>query len=243
VLPEVLEATWLESTVFLNRSGRFEARPLPIEAQLAPVFGVCVADFDGDGAEDAFLSQNFFATRPETSRLDAGRGLLLRGDGQGGFAATSGMASGIAIYGEQRGAAATDFDGDGRADSRRRPARIGDEAVSEHGGAAGLARFGWSGLGAIRRASERRCELKFGERLGPAREIRAGSGYWSQDSAVQVLAAPAAPTELVVRWPGGKQTTSPVPAGAKEIAVDKRRCARDSVMRTDPSSADSLSAR
>ena len=27
----------------------------------------------------------------------------------------------------------------------------------------------------------------FGQRMGPAREIHGGSGYWSQDSAVQVL--------------------------------------------------------
>src|SRR6185436_4063483 len=47
-----LEANWLDSTVFLNRNGRFEARPLPREAQVSPGFGVCVADFDGDGLED-----------------------------------------------------------------------------------------------------------------------------------------------------------------------------------------------
>jgi hypothetical protein len=45
--------------------------------------------------------------------------------------------------------------------------------------------------------------LKFGERFGPAREIHAGSGYWSQDSATLVLAA-VAPTTLQVRWPSGR---------------------------------------
>lgn len=214
----VLEASWLESTVFLNRGGRFEARPLPMEAQLAPAFGIGGADFDGDGAEDVFLSQNFFATRPETSRLDAGRGLLLRGDGKGGFAAMSGRAGGIAIYGEQRGAAVSDLDGDGRADL----------AVAQHGAEAKLyrnvsgrpgLRVRLSGPGGNPTGVGAMMRLKFGERLGPAREIRAGSGYWSQDSAVPVLATPAAATALVVRWPGGKQTSSPVPAGAKEIAV------------------------
>jgi len=42
--------------------------PLPAEAQLAPAFAVCVGDMDGDGKEDVFLSQNFFAVAPETSR-------------------------------------------------------------------------------------------------------------------------------------------------------------------------------
>src|SRR5205814_2421703 len=94
----------------------FEAIPLPLEAQLAPAFAICVGDLDGDGAEDVFLSQNFFAVQPETSRYDAGRGLWLRGDGKGGFSAVPGQESGLKIYGEQRGAALSDYDGDGRVD-------------------------------------------------------------------------------------------------------------------------------
>src|SRR5262249_29173263 len=56
-----LTATTLASTLFLNRGDHFEARPLPAEAQFAPAFGLAVADFDGDGHEDLFLAQNFFA--------------------------------------------------------------------------------------------------------------------------------------------------------------------------------------
>jgi len=80
--------------------------------------GFCrrVADFDGDGNEDVFLSQNFFATQPDTSRSDAGRGLWLRGDGEGGWRPCRRQESGIRVYGEQRGAAGCDFDGDGRVD-------------------------------------------------------------------------------------------------------------------------------
>ena len=99
------EADWLEATALLNRGDHFEARVLPLEAQLAPGFAVCVADYDGDGKEDIFLSQNFFAVNSDTSRYDAGRGLWLQGDGQGGFRAVPGQESGIKVYGEQRGAA------------------------------------------------------------------------------------------------------------------------------------------
>src|SRR6185503_10778294 len=109
-----LTASTLATTVFLNRKGRLEAIPLPAEAQFAPTFGVCVADFDGDGREDLFLAQNFFAFGVEDSRLDASRGLLLRGDGKGGFVAVPGQTSGIKVDGEQRGAAVADFDRDGR---------------------------------------------------------------------------------------------------------------------------------
>ena len=108
-------ATTLASMVFLNRTNRFEASPLPPEAQWAPAFSVNVADFDGDGHEDLFLSQNFFATPPGVNRLDAGRPVsLLRGNGPGSFAPVPGQESGIKVYGEQRGAATADYDHDGR---------------------------------------------------------------------------------------------------------------------------------
>jgi enediyne biosynthesis protein E4 len=216
----LLEAACLETTLFLNRGDHFEAHELAIEAQMAPAFSVTVADFDGDGREDVFLSQNFFAGHIDTPRLDSGRGLLLRGDGRGGLSPVPGQESGMLVYGEQRGAAVADYDGDGRVDL----------AVSQNAAATRLfhnlrARPGLrvrlagppgnpQGVGAILRL-----EGPSGV-LGPAREIHAGSGYWSQDSAVQVMCAEFTPAKLRVRWPGGKETVSAIPEGAREIEVD-----------------------
>ncbi len=70
-----------------------------------------------------------------------------------------------------------------------------------------------TGIGAMVR-------LKFEDRLGPLRLVTAGSGYWSQDSAVLVLGTPQPPTLIQVHWPGGKTTTSPIPSGAREIVID-----------------------
>jgi hypothetical protein len=61
--------------------------------------------------------------------------------------------------------------------------------------------------------------LSYGQRQGPVREIHAGGGYWSQDSAVQVLSAHGPANHLEIRWPGGKRSTNAVPAGAMEIEV------------------------
>jgi enediyne biosynthesis protein E4 len=214
-----LEATWLDSTLFLNRGGHFEARALPLEAQMAPAFAVCVADFDGDGTEDLFLSQNFFGVRPETSRYDAGRGLLLRGNGRGGFTPWPGQESGLLIYGEQRGAAACDFDGDGRVDLALAQVDAETKLFRNESARPGLrVRLRGPpgnphGIGAVLR-------LTTGAKSGPAREVHAGAGYWSQDSAIQVLAGPEAATGLSVRWPGGKTVTTAIPPGAAEIWVD-----------------------
>jgi len=205
--------------VFWNRGDRFEPEPLPAEAQYAPAFSVNVADFDGDGCEDIFLSQNFFANQPEVPRYDAGRGLLLRGDGAGKFVPVPGQESGIKVYGEQRGAAVADFDNDGRVDlvvtQNGAATRLFHNVTAKPGLRVRLAGppGNPSGIGAQLR-------VLFGERGGPVREIHAGSGYWSQDSAVSVLAIPETPSRLWVRWPGGKVTTTELPLDAREISVD-----------------------
>src|SRR5438093_413451 len=66
-----------------NGDGTFTLVPLPLEAQLAPVYGILAQDFDGDGKTDLLLAGNFDGVKPEIGRMSASYGLLLRGDGQG----------------------------------------------------------------------------------------------------------------------------------------------------------------
>ncbi|MBM3883050.1 MAG: hypothetical protein FJ387_25595 [Verrucomicrobia bacterium] len=214
----LLQAVWLESTVFLNRGDHFEVRPLPLEAQFAPAFAVCVADADGDGSEDIFLSQNFFGAQLETPRYDAGRGLWLLGDGHGEFRPVAGSASGVLIYGEQRGAAVCDFDRDGRVDLAVAQNGAATVLYRNVGARAGL-RVRLVGPPANPRAIGAVIRLKARDRLGPAREVHAGSGYWSQDGAVQVLAVPEGGVRVWVRWPGGRETHLSVPVEEKEVVI------------------------
>ena len=214
-----LQVNTLDSMLFLNRGDRFEAHPLPLEAQFAPAFGIAVGDFDGDGHEDVFLAQNFFATEIETSRYDAGRGLWLRGDGKGNFQPVSASESGVRIYGEQRGAALADFDGDGRVDLAVGQNRAATKLFHNRGAKPGL-RVRLQGPPGNPNAVGAMIRLQSRGRFGPAREVQCGSGYWSQGSFVQVLATPDPPAQIWIRWPGGKTTTTAIPAGAKELAVD-----------------------
>jgi len=214
-----LRATTPDSMLFLNRDDHFEAHRLPVEAKFSPAFGVSVADFDGDGNEDVFLAQNFFGVDAETSRHDAGVGLVLLGDGRGGFRALRPREAGIAIYGEQRACAVCDYDADGRTDLAVTQNGAETKLYRNRGAKPGLRvrlrgpSGNPSGVGATLR-------LKFGQRHGPAREVHAGSGYWSEDSAIEVLSTPELPAELWVRWPGGRVTTSDIPKGAVEVSVD-----------------------
>ena len=82
--------------------GTFRLRPLPFEAQVAPVHALLADDVDGDGRVDLVLGGNVFGVRPEIGRMAASRGLLLRGDGRGGFTPVPARASGLRLSGQVR---------------------------------------------------------------------------------------------------------------------------------------------
>jgi hypothetical protein len=211
-------ATRLETTLLLNRGGRFEVGTLPRQAQWAPASAVCVADADGDGAEDVFLSQNFLATSPDEARQDSGTGLWLKGDGHGGFDAMSTAVSGIRLDGDQRGAALGDFDRDGRIDLaigrnsgplelyRNNAAAVGWRVrlVGPPGNPDGIGAAVWLDGDGVR---------------GACRELAGGGGWWSQNSTTLILGKTPRATAIRVRWPGGAEQFEPLPKEGIDISI------------------------
>lgn len=81
-----LEATNFASGYFENLgNGQFEFHKFPVLAQISSINDFIVADFDGDSNVDVLFAGNLFDAEVETARADAGYGLLLKGNGKGGF--------------------------------------------------------------------------------------------------------------------------------------------------------------
>jgi hypothetical protein len=99
----VSEATHLATSIMINNGdGTFSISALPVEAQFAPTYAIATADFNGDGTTDILLGGNQYRVKPQAGRYDANYGILLIGDGIGGFKAVSKAETGLSINGEVR---------------------------------------------------------------------------------------------------------------------------------------------
>ncbi|WP_181885089.1 VCBS repeat-containing protein [Pontibacter diazotrophicus] len=86
-------------------NGKFKITPLPMEAQFAPVFGMTVNDYDGDGNLDVLLAGNSQAPEVLSGAYDAFTGLFLKGNGKGGFQPATLQQSGFFVDGDAKGMA------------------------------------------------------------------------------------------------------------------------------------------
>ena len=218
---KLLKASYLASVILLNRGGKFDAKPLPVEAQLTPVMGASVADFDGDGNEDLFLSQNYFAVRVQDYRMDAGEGLLMKGNGHGEFTTKFGYQSGIKVFGEQRGSAVGDLNADGRPDLLIAQSKDKPKFYLNSTGKAGLklslngSVSNPDGQGAIVRT------IFDNGGKGPARLIGGSSGRFSQGSFCQILGGSRSISAIEVHWPGGKISVKKITNTAMNLVLDE----------------------
>lgn len=82
--------------------GKFEMHSLPPEAQTAPVYGMVTDDFNKDGNLDVGLVGNDYGTEVTNGRYDAFNGLVLLGDGSGGFQPQTILQSGVFVPGDAK---------------------------------------------------------------------------------------------------------------------------------------------
>ena len=85
-----------------NGDGSFTLVPLPREAQIAPIYGILAKDIDKDGNLDLLIAGNLAGVQPAFGSGMASDGLLLRGDGRGGFSALRADESGFLVPGQAR---------------------------------------------------------------------------------------------------------------------------------------------
>lgn len=92
-----------KTCVLVNQgNGTFLLKPLPVEAQFSPVYGLLVEDVDKDGHPDIALAGNFYRSKPEVGIYAASYGLVLKGDGKGNFTVMPAERSGFFTTGEVR---------------------------------------------------------------------------------------------------------------------------------------------
>ena len=93
-----------QSTLYLQNDGEkgFVKKPLPTEAQYAPVYSILSLDANKDGKKDLLLAGNNSWTRIKYGRYSANHGTLLIGDGKGNFSYVSQANSGLNIRGNVR---------------------------------------------------------------------------------------------------------------------------------------------
>jgi enediyne biosynthesis protein E4 len=98
-----LQANYMATALFMSGAGeKFSVSPLPTQAQYSPVHTITVLDYDKDGHDDVLLCGNNSHTKIRLGRFDANYGLLLKGNGSGGFQYIHQSISGFNLQGDVR---------------------------------------------------------------------------------------------------------------------------------------------
>jgi hypothetical protein len=93
----------LRSCIALNDGkGNFRLTSLPWQAQQSPVFSIIPEDYNQDGNTDLLIGGNFYANEAHQGRQDASRGIILLGNGKGGFKPMNFEQSGLNFTGDTR---------------------------------------------------------------------------------------------------------------------------------------------
>ncbi|ARU55247.1 FG-GAP repeat domain protein [Oleiphilus messinensis] len=205
-----LYANTLKHAVFINDGqGHFSMNVLPGLVQATTGYGITAADFDNDGHEDLYLVGNFSHMDHEFRQFSGGISYLLKGNGDGTFTEVPSTQSGLFVPYDGRGVAVSDYNKDGWVDiavgvNDERPLLFKNTGID--GQCALTLRLQGSarnplGIGA-------RITVTRSDGMTTSRDVQAGSGYFSQDSAVHLFGLGKSEQVTVkVLWPDGTQST------------------------------------
>jgi enediyne biosynthesis protein E4 len=96
-----LKVNHLATTFFQSTTkGQFTLSELPVQVQYSPVNTISVLDYNHDGKEDLLLCGNNSKTKLRLGKFDANYGVLLKGNGKGGFEYINQRLSGFNLKGD-----------------------------------------------------------------------------------------------------------------------------------------------
>ncbi len=85
---QIMQTNWMSSSYLENLgNGHFKLSALPVQAQLAPIYGMLTYDVDHDGLLDIVMVGNDYGMELLQGRADAFDGLILRNTGNNQFKA------------------------------------------------------------------------------------------------------------------------------------------------------------
>ena len=203
------KANTLSHALFMNDGkGHFAMTALPGLVQATTGYGITAADFDNDGHEDLYLVGNFRHMDHEFRQFSGGTSYWLRGRGDGTFQEVPSAISGLFVPYDGRGVAVSDYNQDGWVDIA---VGVNDERLMlfQNGGIEGRCAISLRLQGPPRNPTGVGAHITVTREDGTLthREIQAGSGYFSQDSAIHLFGlATGKKARVQVRWPD--QTTS-----------------------------------
>lgn len=99
---EELKADQFQSVYLENTGTELKIKPLPIQAQYAPVYTILAMDIDRDQDDDIILAGNECNVRVRLGRSDANKGFVFLNDGKGNFAYVDQSIAGLNLKDDTR---------------------------------------------------------------------------------------------------------------------------------------------